>query len=99
MIESGAGKQMLMYGTLEDPVTFVMRIQAEAPQGGIGVMKEDTYGNPVSGVTFGVYSDSACTKQVSTMTTISGELSLQRLEDGIYFQIEYRFYQIIGRRE
>lgn len=108
MIESGSGKQKLMYGTLEDPVRFFIDVQAEPSQGGIGVMKEDTYGNPVSGVMFGVYSDSACTKRVSTMTTTatgwaqygygypqfwntqginSGELSLQKSQDGIYFQI------------
>ena len=69
MIESGSGKQKLMYGTLEDPVTYVLRVQAEPAQGGIGVMKEDTYGNPVSGVIFGVYSDSACKNRVSTITT------------------------------
>lgn len=69
MIESGSGKQKLMYGTLEDPVYFFLDVQAEASKGGIGVMKEDTYGNPVAGVKFGVYSDAACTKQVSTMTT------------------------------
>lgn len=93
MLQSGTGKQILMWGVdgLDDPTTYTMRVQAEASQGGIGVMKEDTYGNPVSGVMFGVYSDSACKNQVSVMTTNSGELSLQRLEDGIYFQIEYRF--------
>jgi len=69
MIESGAGKQKLMYGTLEDPVSFFIDVQAEPAQGGIGVMKEDTYGNPVSGVIFGVYSDSACKNRVSTITT------------------------------
>lgn len=72
MIESGAGKQMLMYGTLEDPVSFFFDVQAEAAQGGIGVMKEDTNGNPISGVTFGVYSNSACTNRITTMTTVSG---------------------------
>lgn len=70
MIESGSGKQMLMYGTLEDPVSFFMRVQAEPSQGGIGVMKEDTYGNPIGGVTFGVYLDAGCTNRVSTITTI-----------------------------
>lgn len=40
-------------------------------------MKEDTNGNPISGVTFGVYSNSACSTRVGMMTTNSGELSLQ----------------------
>ena len=62
---------------LDDPTTYTMRVQAEPAQGGIGVMKEDTFGNPIGGVIFGVYSDSACSTRVGTMTTNSGELSLQ----------------------
>ena len=74
MLQSGAGKQILMWGVdgLDDPTTYSMRVQAEPAQGGIGVMKEDTYGNPISGVTFGVYSNSACTNRITTMTTVGG---------------------------
>ena len=38
-------------------------------KGTIGVVKEDEFGNKLSGVVFGVYSDSACKTQVGTITT------------------------------
>lgn len=40
-------------------------------KGGITVMKTDASGNPLSGVKFGVYSDSGCTNLIKTITTNS----------------------------
>ena len=71
MLQSGAGKQILMWGVdgLDDPTTYTMRVQAEPAQGGIGVLKENTNGNPVKDVVFGVYSDAACKNKVTQITT------------------------------
>lgn len=38
-------------------------------KGMIAAQKADEFGNPLSGVTFGIYSDAACEKQLGTMTT------------------------------
>lgn len=38
-------------------------------KGAIGAVKVDADGNPLSGVTFGVYSNAACTTKVGEMTT------------------------------
>ncbi len=71
MLQSGKGKQILMWGVdgLDDPTTYSMRVQAEPAQGGIGVLKENTNGNPVKNVVFGVYSDAACKNKVTQITT------------------------------
>ncbi len=75
MIQSGAGKQILMWGTgsLADPVRFAFNVKAIPQKGGIGVLKVSHKGEPLQNVTFGVYSTKSDatnrTNEVTTLTT------------------------------
>lgn len=54
--------------TNETPhITFT--VQNELKHGFIAAQKSDEFGKPLSGVTFGIYSDAACRNQLGTMTT------------------------------
>ncbi|MEE1504644.1 MAG: SpaA isopeptide-forming pilin-related protein [Acutalibacteraceae bacterium] len=74
MIQSGAGNQVLMWGTgsLIDPVSFAFRVSAEQKYGGIGVLKVNTENLPLSGVKFGVYgSEANAENKKSKLATIT----------------------------
>ncbi len=75
--------QNCIIGQLQDPVTSYISIETEAVDGRVSVTKENEKGEKLAGVVFGVYSDEACTKKITEMTTdsrgtaISGDISIK----------------------
>lgn len=59
-------------GQLQDPVTSYLSLSTEDVKGKVSVNKVDEAGNKLTGVVFGVFSDSACSNLITTMTTQSG---------------------------
>jgi len=64
--------QNALIGQLQDPVTSYMTITTEDLFGKVSAEKVDEAGTKLTGVIFGVYSDSACTNLITTMTTSNG---------------------------
>ena len=64
--------QNALIGQLQDPVTSYMTITTEDLFGKVSAEKVDEAGTKLTGIVFGVYSDSACTNLITTMTTSNG---------------------------
>lgn len=75
--------QNLMFSMYVDPTYFTLNVNIQYGQ--IELSKEDIYGASVDGATFGLYSDSSCTKQVATATSSDGVVKFNYLAPGTYY--------------
>lgn len=55
--------------TLVGGVAPLITVVNKKADGKIGAIKQDEYGSPLSGVSFGIFSDSACSNLIATITT------------------------------
>lgn len=76
--------QDMIFSSYVDPTYF--RFDVEVESGKIALKKTDTNGTAVAGCVFKLYSDSACTQEVSTGTSKSdGSITFDKLVPGTYY--------------
>lgn len=81
--------QNLMFSNYVDPVTFNLSVEVE--YGNVLVIKTNSNEDVLSGCTFELYNDSACTDLVATGTSDSnGQIKFERLATGTYYVKEVR---------
>ena len=65
------GSQNAIIGQLQDSMTSYLSLTTENVGGTVSVKKANESGTALSGVVFGIYSDSGCTKKIASITTNS----------------------------
>lgn len=84
--------QDMIFSSYVDPTYF--RFDVEVESGKIALKKTDTNGTAVAGCVFKLYSDSACTKEVSAGTSKSdGSITFDKLTPGTYYVKEVQVPQ------
>ena len=84
---SAGGTQTLLYSAYYDPVTFSVA-GTVVPLGNINITKKDIYDASLTGAEFGLYSDKACSKLITTATSKNGSVKFDYLEPGTYYSKE-----------
>ncbi len=79
----GDGTQAILYGIPDPNVSSRLGVTL-APRGGAGINKTDENGNPLSGVVFGVYSDSLCENLLGEIVTGNDGNAFYGISDGNY---------------
>ena len=71
VMDNNSDGQTCIVGSMDDPVPAYMTLSIEASEGYLKINKTNEAGTVVGNATYGVYSDSACTVELATITTDS----------------------------